>query len=109
MSRLHGGALEKFPRKLVHSGDNSGVVPGSGAPQRIATLWDLAWKKERLTCVVCRAVDGFQLRIESPTMVIVSERFTIQPRVIARVRALRDSLQRRGWSDATSVASPGSN
>ena len=83
--------------------DNSRDVSTSMAPHRIATLWDLAWNNERLTCVVCRASDGLRLRIESPTTVIVSERFTMEPRVVARVRALRDSLQRRGWYDATTA------
>lgn len=80
-------------------------MSGSGAPHRIATLWELAWNDERLTCVVCRVADGLRLRIESPTTVIVSERFTIEPRAVRRVRALRDSLQRRGWYDAPALPS----
>ena len=78
----------------------------SGFAPRIATLWELAWNDERLACVVCRADDGLRLRIESPTTVIVSERFTMEPRAVARVRALRDSLQRRGWYDPRASALP---
>ena len=78
----------------------------SGLPPRIATLWELAWNDERLACVVCHADDGLRLRIESQATVIVSERFTMEPRVVARVRALRDSLQRRGWYDARATALP---
>jgi hypothetical protein len=85
--------------------DNSGDVSRSGAPHRIATLWELAWNDERLACVVCRVDGGLRLCIESSTAVLVSERFTMEPRAIARVRALRDSLQRRGWHDTAAVPS----
>lgn len=85
--------------------DNSCDVSGSEAPHRIATLWELAWNDERLACVVCRAADGLRIRIESPTKVIMSEHFTFQPRTVARMRALRDSLERRGWASPLAGAS----
>lgn len=75
-------------------------MPTPRAHDRVATLWELAWNDERLSCVVCRGTDGLRLRIESPTTVIVSEHFTMQPRAVARVRALRDALRRRGWDNA---------
>ena len=40
------------------------------------------------------------MRVESPTAVILSEAFELQPRSFARTRALRASLKRRGWQDA---------
>jgi hypothetical protein len=63
-------------------------------------LWQLAWNDERLSCAVYRRGDRLQLRVESPDAVIVSEHFELQPRALARVHALRDSLKRRGWQDA---------
>jgi hypothetical protein len=50
--------------------------------------------------VVYRRAAGLELCVESATSVIVSERCTLQPRAIARVQALRESLVRRGWLDA---------
>ena len=66
----------------------------------IATLWQLAWNEERLSCTVYRHNDGFQLRVESPTAVIVNEPCELQPRMFARTQALRASLKRRGWRDS---------
>ena len=65
----------------------------------IATLWKLAWKEDRVTCAVYRQDGGFQLRLESGTATIFSEPFNLQPRMLARSRALRNSLKRRGWHD----------
>jgi len=65
----------------------------------IATLWELAWNDDRLTCAVYRQDGGLQLRLESPTTTILSEPFDLQPRMLARSRALRNSLKRRGWRD----------
>ena len=67
---------------------------------RVATLWHLTWNDYRLSCVVYRAGDGLQLRLESPAGVIMSEPFDMQPRALAQTRALRESLKRRGWQDA---------
>jgi hypothetical protein len=74
-------------------------VPESGE-RRIATLWQLAWNDERLFCTIYRHKDGFQLRVESATSVIISEPIEIQPRALARTEALRASLKRRGWRDS---------
>jgi hypothetical protein len=54
---------------------------------------------DRVFCTVYRNAAGLQLRVESPTAVIVSEPFELQPRTFARTEALRDSLRRRGWQD----------
>jgi hypothetical protein len=40
------------------------------------------------------------LRIESPDAVVMTERFDLQPRMLARVKMLRAALMRRGWEDA---------
>jgi hypothetical protein len=71
-----------------------------GPPRPLATLWQLALAEERLFCAVYRNADGLQLRVESPTNVILAEPFDLQPRVLARTQALRESLKRRGWRDA---------
>ena len=65
----------------------------------IATLWTLAWKDDRVTCAVYRRDGALQLRLESGTATILSEPFDLQPRMLARSRALRNSLKRRGWHD----------
>jgi hypothetical protein len=38
-----------------------------------------------------------ELRLESATGVILTEPFEMQPRAFARMKALRESLKRRGW------------
>ena len=81
-----------------------GRLSNTADASRVATLWELAHESERLSCVVYRHAAGLELCIESPTSVIVSERCTLQPRAIARVQALRESLVRRGWHDTTSDA-----
>ena len=65
----------------------------------VATLWQLALAKDRLFCTVYRNEEGLQLRLESATAVIMSEPFDLQPRMMARTQALRDSLKRRGWRE----------
>jgi hypothetical protein len=71
----------------------------TGKSDRIATLWKLTWKDDRVSCVVYRNTRGMELSLESPGGVIISEPFELQPRAIARTRALRDSLKRRGWKE----------
>ena len=61
----------------------------------VATLWRMALNDDRLSCNVYRRPDGFELRLESPTSVILTERFDLQPRMLARTERLRDSLTRR--------------
>ena len=73
------------------------TTPGEARP--IATLWQLVLKNDLIFCTVYRIETGLRLRVESPTAVIVSEPFELQPRTFARSQALRDSLKRRGWQD----------
>lgn len=77
---------------------------GTG-PRRVATLWRLAWDGNLLSCVVNRTDGAFELSVESPTAVVVTERFDLQPRALSRANALRDSLKRRGWREAAEVQS----
>jgi hypothetical protein len=42
-------------------------------------------------------VKGMELRLESAAGVILTEPFDMQPRAFARMKALRESLKRRGW------------
>ena len=65
----------------------------------VATLWQLALAKDRLFCTIYRNEAGLQLRLESPTAVIMCEPFDMQPRMMARTQALRESLKRRGWRE----------
>jgi hypothetical protein len=67
--------------------------------ERVATLWQLAWADARLACVIYRERSGFLLCIESATAVVITERFELQPRALARANGLRDGLRRRGWRD----------
>jgi hypothetical protein len=65
----------------------------------ISTLWNLTFNNQHLRCVVYRNVNGLELRLESPAGVILSEPFEMEPRALARTRALRESLKRRGWEE----------
>ena len=65
----------------------------------VTTLWQLALAKDRLSCTIYRNEAGLQLRLESATSVIMSEPFDMQPRMMARTKALRESLMRRGWRE----------
>lgn len=73
------------------------LTPGESRP--IATLWHLAWNDDRLSCVVHRTPAGMALQIQSADSVVITERFELQPRALARARALRAALMRRGWRD----------
>jgi hypothetical protein len=74
-------------------------------------LWNLSWtgpasaepmtKGGRVSCVVYHGVKGMELRLESATAVILVEPFDMQPRSLARTKALRESLKRKGWKDAS--------
>jgi hypothetical protein len=65
----------------------------------VSTLWKLTFKEQHLRCVVYRGADGMELRLESPAGVILVEPFGMEPRALARTRALRESLKRRGWQE----------
>lgn len=69
-------------------------------PRPVATLWQLALNDDRLYCTIYRHGNGFQLRVESATAVILTEPVELQPRTFARTQALRASLKRRGWRDS---------
>jgi hypothetical protein len=45
-----------------------------------------------------------ELRLESASHVLVTEPFELRPRMMARARALRESLKRRGWEEPASGA-----
>jgi hypothetical protein len=74
-------------------------VTDSDDTHPLATLWQLAWKQDRLSCSVYRDGERLQLRLESPTAVILAEPFDLLPRTLARTQALRESLKRRGWHE----------
>ena len=65
----------------------------------VSTLWNLSFNGDRVTCVIYHGSHGMELRLESPTGIILSEPFDMQPRALARTRALRESLERRGWRE----------
>lgn len=66
----------------------------------LAVLWELEWNGSRVSCAVYRRPEGLELCVESPSAVIVSEPFAIEPRALARAQMLRDRLKRRGWKDS---------
>jgi hypothetical protein len=71
-----------------------------GDARPVATLWQLALNDDRLFCTIYRHDNGFQLRVESATTVILTEPFELLPRTFARTQALRASLKRRGWKES---------
>jgi hypothetical protein len=75
------------------------TIPREG---RVATLWNLNFHDDRVSCVVYHGVKGMELRLESATGVILTEPFEMQPRAFARMKALRESLKRRGWLEENS-------
>jgi len=86
---------------------NSRTVPTPPNAQRIATLWQLSWGDNHVTCAIYRDANGrMELRIESPTAVILTEAFEVQPRAMARAQALRESLKRRGWQEPGQDVTP---
>jgi hypothetical protein len=70
------------------------TIPHDG---RVTTLWNLRFNGDRVSCAVYHGADGMELRLESRAGIILSEPFDMQPRAMARTRALRASLKRRGW------------
>ena len=63
----------------------------------VATLWQLAWNKDQLSCAIYRARQGLELRIETGGKTLLTEPFELGPRMISRSEALKRSLKRRGW------------
>jgi hypothetical protein len=72
----------------------------SGALRPVATLWQLTFNDQRLCCNIYRDGQALQLRVESPSAVILNEPFDLMPRMLARTQALRASLVRRGWRES---------
>lgn len=69
-------------------------------PERVATLWQLAWSDGNvIVCHMYRDATGFEMRVESNGVIVAGERCDLQPRTIARAQALRGSLVRRGWRE----------
>jgi hypothetical protein len=83
---------------MPFEGDNSPAVTlvGDG---HVSTLWNLTFNDHRVRCVIYRGANGMELRLESGTGVILTEPFDMDPRMLARTRALRESLKRRGWRE----------
>jgi hypothetical protein len=51
---------------------------------------------------VYRDGERLEMRLESETRVLVTEPFELRPRMLARAKALRESLKRRGWEELPS-------
>lgn len=64
---------------------------------RVSTLWNLSFNGDLVSCVIYHGTRGMELRLQSAKGIILSEPFDMQPRSLARTKALRDSLKRRGW------------
>jgi hypothetical protein len=86
--------------RALHARSAQRLVTINGDARPVATLWQLALNDDRLFCSIYRHDDGFQLRVESATTVILTEPFDLQPRMLARTQALRASLKRRGWKES---------
>lgn len=70
------------------------TIPREG---RVATLWNLMLNNQHVSCAVYQGATGMEMRLESAGGVILAEPFQMQPRALARTKALRESLKRRGW------------
>lgn len=83
---------------------NTLSMSADGEPERVATLWQLAWEDGHvLACSVYRDAGGFEMRVESNGTLVAGERCELQPRAIARAQALRVSLVRRGWREHPAI------
>jgi hypothetical protein len=69
----------------------------------IATLWQLTWQDDLLSCAVYKAGKGLEMRLEAGTRTLFAEPFELGPRMVARAHALRQSLLRRGWRELEST------
>ena len=65
----------------------------------VAKLWQLRWKDDSVSCTIYRHGKDLELRLESPTALILAEPFELQPRMLARTQSLRESLKQRGWKE----------
>jgi hypothetical protein len=75
---------------------------GSTEMRPVARLWQLRWNGDSVSCTIYRQGQDFELRLESPTAVILAEPFELQPRMLARTQSLRESLKQRGWKEPES-------
>ena len=98
-ARQAGDHIPQEPRKPAHLKAIIAPAMTTSHEGRVATLWNLMFKEDRVTCAVYHGTHGMELRVESQSGVILSEPFDMQPRVLARTRALRESLLRRGWRE----------
>jgi hypothetical protein len=71
--------------------------PRNGRP--LATLFQLSWNGDNVSCVVYKRGDRLEMCLETGARVLLTERFAIQPRMLARVKTLKKSLKRRGWQE----------
>jgi hypothetical protein len=69
----------------------------------VATLWQLAWQDDLLSCAVYKVGRGLEMRLEAGTRTLFAEPFELGPRMVARAHALRQSLLRRGWRELEST------
>jgi hypothetical protein len=74
-------------------------VPRRPKADPVATLWQLTWNDDRVSCAIYKAGKGLEMRVETATRILFAEPFELGPRMIARVQALRQSLKRRGWQE----------
>ena len=65
----------------------------------VATLWQLVWNDDLLSCAVYKAGRGLEMRPEAGTTILFAEPFELGPRMVSRAQALRQSLKRRGWQE----------
>ncbi|MGE0592726.1 MAG: hypothetical protein AB7G23_11025 [Vicinamibacterales bacterium] len=65
----------------------------------VSTLWTLGREDARLVCALYRSTSGLELRVETATAVVLREACDLQPRLLTRMRVLRESLERRGWRE----------
>jgi hypothetical protein len=92
---------------MPFAGDNSPAVT-LARDRHISTLWNLTFNEHRVRCAIYHAANGMELRLESATGVILTEPFDMEPRSLARTRALRESLKRRGWKENPKFQDPSS-
>src|SRR5258705_154313 len=98
-ARQAGGPTPHEPRNPAHLKAIIAPAMTTSHEGAVATLWKLMFKEDRGTCAVYHGTHRMGLRVESQSGVILSEPFDMQPRVLARTRALRESLLRRGWRE----------
>ena len=69
----------------------------------VATLWQLAWNDDLLSCAVYKVGKGLEMRLEAGTTTLFAQPFELGPRMVGRAQALRRSLVRSGWRELEST------